>query len=165
MRVWGDTGMKNPLGAVMKIPVPWVFVLVFAAGVVVQKATGTGVVRGHPALVGRNIGIGVFTAGALIAGWGLMIFHRQKTTTVPGQCSRELVTWGPYRFTRNPMYVGLTLAYAGEAGILGQLWPLALLPLVLAYLNWTVIPVEEGRLTETFGGAYAEYCGRVGRWV
>ena len=63
------------------------------------------------------------------------------------------------------MYVGLTLAYLGEVGILGHLWPLALLPLVLAYLNWMVIPVEEARLTETFGGEYEAYRGRVRRWI
>ena len=64
--------------------------------------------------------------------------------------STTLVTSGPYRFTRNPMYVGLSLAYLGEAGLLKQIWPLLLLPLVLAYLNGTVIPVEEARLKEVF---------------
>ena len=157
--------MKKFLRAVMKIPVPWVFVLVFMAGVVVTKSTRTGVLTGHAALICWRAGIAIFAAGAVIAGWGLTIFHREKTTTVPGQCSRELVTWGPYRFTRNPMYVGLTLAYVGEAAIFGQMWPLLLLPLVLAYLNWTVIPGEESRLCETFGAVYEEYRGRVRRWV
>lgn len=149
----------------MKIPVPWVFVLVFVAGALVAKSTRTGLLTGHAASIGWKAGIVIFAAGAVIAGWGLTIFYGLKTTTVPGQCSRELVTWGPYRFTRNPMYVGLTLAYVGEAGILAQTWPLTLLPLVLAYLNWTVIPVEESRLQETFGAAYEEYCGRVRRWI
>lgn len=157
--------MKNPLRWLMRVPVPWVFVLAFLAGFAIQKGTGAGVIHGDAAVAGRNVGLVLFAAGAVIAGWGLTIFYRLRTTTVPGQCSRELVVWGPYRFTRNPMYVGLTLAYLGEAGILAQMWPLALLPLVLAYLNWTVIPVEEARLTETFGAAYEEYRGRVRRWI
>lgn len=157
--------MQNPVRWLMKIPVPWVFVLAFVAGALVTRSTRTGVLTGHLALTGWTAGTVVFAAGAVIAGWGLTIFYGLKTTTVPGQCSRELVTWGPYRFTRNPMYVGLTLAYVGEAGILAQMWPLALLPVVLAYLNWTVVPVEESRLQETFGTVYEEYCGRVRRWI
>jgi protein-S-isoprenylcysteine O-methyltransferase Ste14 len=157
--------MKNALRWLMRVPVPWVFVLAFLVGIGIEKGTQTGLIRGPARAAVWELGLVVFTAGAVMAGWGLTIFYREKTTTVPGQCSRELVVWGPYRFTRNPMYVGLTLAYLGEAGILAQMWPLALLPLVLAYLNWTVIPVEESRLRETFGAVYEEYRGRVRRWI
>lgn len=63
------------------------------------------------------------------------------------------------------MYVGLTLAYVGEAGILRQAWPLVLLPLVVAYVNWIVIPLEEARLTDVFRAEYDQYRARVRRWV
>ncbi|HEV8261426.1 MAG TPA: methyltransferase [Burkholderiales bacterium] len=63
----------------------------------------------------------LFSVGAVIAGCCLVIFRRARTTTVPGKSSVKLVTWGPYRFTRNPMYVGLVLAYLGEAGLLKQM--------------------------------------------
>jgi protein-S-isoprenylcysteine O-methyltransferase Ste14 len=56
----------------------------------------------------------LFAIGAFIAGWGLVIFRRARTTTIPGRVSSQLVTWGPYRFSRNPMYVGLITAYLGE---------------------------------------------------
>jgi protein-S-isoprenylcysteine O-methyltransferase Ste14 len=92
-------------------------------------------------------------------------FRRARTTTVPGRASAALVTWGPYRFTRNPMYVGLILAYLGEAGMLHHLWPVILLPLVAAYLNWVVIPVEEAKLKEVFGDEYERYQRNVRRWV
>jgi len=92
--------------------------------------------------------------GAAIAVWGLVTFRRARTTTVPGQVSAQLVTWGPYRFTRNPMYVGLIVAYLGEAGILRQIWPILLLPLTIAYVNRIVIPLEESNLLEAFGAAY-----------
>jgi protein-S-isoprenylcysteine O-methyltransferase Ste14 len=63
------------------------------------------------------------------------------------------------------MYVGLTLAYLGEAGLLQQFWPPVLLPAVLLYLDRTVIPVEESRLRERFPDAYGAYRERVRRWL
>ncbi len=63
------------------------------------------------------------------------------------------------------MYVSLTLAYLGEAGLLTQIWPVILLPFVLAYLNWIVIPLEERGLKEVFAEAYEQYCTRVRRWI
>ena len=102
--------------------------------------------------------------GAVVAGWGLVLFGKAKTTTFPGKLSGKLVTWGPYRFTRNPMYVGLVLAYLGEAGLLKQIWPVVLLPFTVAYINWTVIPVEEAKLEEAFPNEYKQYRLQVRRW-
>jgi protein-S-isoprenylcysteine O-methyltransferase Ste14 len=107
----------------------------------------------------------LFAIGTSIAGWGLLTFRRAHTTTVPGKASSQLVTWGPYRFSRNPMYVGLTLAYLGEAGILRQVWPVILLPLTIMYVNWIVIPLEESKLREVFGEEYERYRTRVRRWL
>ena len=107
----------------------------------------------------------VLGIGAAIAGWGLVTFWKAKTTTVPGEISSQMVTWGPYRFTRNPMYVGLTIAYLGEALLLRQIWPVILMPLVLAYVHWIVIPLEESKLQEAFGELYAQYRARVRRWM
>jgi protein-S-isoprenylcysteine O-methyltransferase Ste14 len=63
------------------------------------------------------------------------------------------------------MYVGLILAYLGEMGILVQIAPIIPLLLVIAYVNWIVIPVEENQLRTLFGEDYAQYCNRVRRWV
>ena len=143
---------------------PWVFVLGYLVGVALQSlGTPTAPPGQHPQV--RIAGVALLAVGALIAGWGLITFRRARTTTVPGERSARLVTWGPYRFTRNPMYVGLTLAYAGESAWLGQLWPLVLLPLVVAYVNRVVIPLEEATLRAVFGPAYEQYCTRVRRWM
>lgn len=157
--------MKNPLRMLLKIPVPWVFVLSYLVGIVLQVCLRPGAISPKAALVSTGVGVGLFAAGVTIAGWGLMLFRQASTTTVPGQESRLLVTRGPYRITRNPMYVGLTLAYLGEAGLLRQVWPLAVLPLTLAYLQGMVIPLEESRLRESFGTEYESYCRRVRRWI
>jgi protein-S-isoprenylcysteine O-methyltransferase Ste14 len=154
----------NAVRWLLKVPVPWVFVLTYLVGVGVEFAAHhRGPIEAHP-----NVAIAggaLFAIGAVIAGWGLLTFRRARTTTVPGQASSQLVTWGPYRFTRNPMYVGLTLAYLGEAGILRQFWPIVVAPLVLAYVNWIVIPVEEAKLREVFGAEYERYRARVPRWI
>ncbi len=148
----------------MRVPVPWVFVLTYLVGVGLEYAWPLNV--GVKAVPGLGVAGGVvFCLGAVIAGWGLLTFRRARTTTVPGKASSRLVTWGPYRFSRNPMYVGLTLAYLGEAGILRQVWPVLLLPLTVAYVHWVVIPVEEGKLNEVFGDEYERYRARVRRWV
>ena len=169
-RVQNDMGAgqqatnKNPFWLLMHIPVPWVFVLTYLIGVGLQYAWPPHLATvTHP---GVSITGGVlFVIGAAIAGWGLLTFRRARTTTVPGRESSQLVTWGPYRFSRNPMYVGLVLAYLGEAGILRQVWPVFLLLLTVAYINWVVIPVEEGKLKEVFGEVYEQYRARVRRWL
>lgn len=156
---------KNPIRLLLKVPVPWVFVLSYLAGLALQVSLPYGVLSHSANWVSAGTGAALFALGAVTAGWGLKLFHGASTTTVPGQTSRLLVTQGPYRLTRNPMYVGLTLAYMGEAGLLRQMWPLAVLPLVLAYLQWMVIPLEEATLRETFGEEYEAYRGRVRRWI
>jgi len=156
--------VAGPFRLLMRIPVPWVFILAYLIGVGLEHAwpVRLGDVSGRVTL---SVGAVLFTVGAVIAGWGLVTFHRARTTTVPGKASSRLVTWGPYRFSRNPMYVGLATAYLGEAFLLRQVWPAALLPIVLAYVNWVVIPVERARLTEVFGAEYDAYQRRVRRWL
>jgi protein-S-isoprenylcysteine O-methyltransferase Ste14 len=156
--------MKNPIRFMVHVPVPWVFVLTYLLGAALQSLRPWTI---SPAAARASVITGgvLFAVGAVIAGWGLMIFHKARTTTVPGESSVKLVTWGPYRFTRNPMYVGLSLAYLGEAALLRQIWPVLLLPVTLAYLNLTVIAVEEAKLQEVFHDQYERYRLRVRRWV
>ncbi|HKW97196.1 MAG TPA: isoprenylcysteine carboxylmethyltransferase family protein [Bryobacteraceae bacterium] len=150
--------------AMLRIPVPWVFVLSYLAGAGLEKLS-----FGHARLMDSMsvtvAGAILFVLGAVLAAWGWGIFRRVKTTRVPGEISVALVTWGPYRFTRNPMYVGLAAAYVGEAGLLHQLFPLLLLPLTIGYLDRVVIPLEEKKLREVFGAKYESYSGKVRRWL
>ncbi|HTM25252.1 MAG TPA: isoprenylcysteine carboxylmethyltransferase family protein [Vicinamibacterales bacterium] len=143
---------------------PWVFVLTYLIGVAVEFVRPSSIPPQAVSAIGAA-GAVLFVAGAAIAGWSLVIFHSVRTTTVPGRMSSSLVTWGPYRFSRNPMYVGLVVAYLGEAGIMKHLWPVALLPLTIAYVNWIVIPVEEAKLAEVFREEYEQYRTGVRRWI
>jgi protein-S-isoprenylcysteine O-methyltransferase Ste14 len=76
-----------------------------------------------------------------------------------------LVKDGPYRFTRNPMYTGLTIAYFGGAALLDSAWPIIVLPVVLIVLVQTVILREERYLADAFGVEYSVYVARVRRWL
>ena len=148
----------------LPVPVPWVFVLTYLAGVALEFAFQLGgFTRYHN--FSTAAGSVVFVLGAALAGWGWSIFYRARTTRVPGETSSTLVTSGPYRITRNPMYVGLSIAYLGEAGIRHEVVPVILLPLTIAYLSLVVIPIEERRLYEVFGAEYARYRNRVRRWL
>ena len=104
-------------------------------------------------------------AGLSLATWSLIIFQSNHTTTSPIETSSKLVTWGPYRFSRNPMYLSLTIIYLGEAGVLVQVWPLPLLLLTLIYVQLIVIPYEENQLQKQFGATYRQYCAKVLRWI
>lgn len=155
---------QNPIRLLLHVPVPWVFVLAYLLGAGLELIWPSRVyVAALPGV--RAAGIILMVMGAMTAGRCLLLFHRARTTTIPGRASATLVTWGPYHFTRNPMYLSLTLCYLGEAGILRQAWPLAFLPFALAYVNWFVIPLEETRLREVFGEQYEQFCARVRRWI
>jgi len=78
------------------VPVPWVFVLTYLLGVVLEHMHHH-TISPTAALASRTAGAVLFAVGAVIAGWGLVLFGKAKTTTVPGKLSGKLVTWGPYR--------------------------------------------------------------------
>jgi protein-S-isoprenylcysteine O-methyltransferase Ste14 len=149
----------------LQIPVPWVFVLSFLIGLVPQIFLPVHLHSHQVILFIKIAGVTLFVLGAILAAWSLIIFHKAKTTTTPGEISKKLILSGPYRFSRNPMYISLTLAYLGEAWFLVQPWPLLILPLTIAYINWVVIPIEEGLLKKEFKEEYQDYCNRVNRWI
>jgi protein-S-isoprenylcysteine O-methyltransferase Ste14 len=103
--------------------------------------------------------------GVALAAWGMATFRRAKTAIHPHHSASRLVTHGPYRFTRNPMYTGLTLAYLGGSALLDSAWPIVVLPIVLVVLFKTVISREEMYLSDAFGAEYTEYVASVRRWL
>jgi protein-S-isoprenylcysteine O-methyltransferase Ste14 len=142
-----------------------VFILVYLAGVAVQRVLPIAIPWPRLGWVIRATGFVFIGLGIVVAFSALGIFRKTKTTTVPHETPSTLVISGPYRFTRNPMYVGLTLEYLGVAGARLEIWPVIMLPLLLAYINFLVIPVEEQNLRAVFGDAYQQYGARVGRWL
>lgn len=103
-------------------------------------------------------------AGALGA-WGVVLFRRARTGVVPFSEATTLVTSGPYRFTRNPMYLGMAGILAGTAIWLGSLTPWLVLPAFVGIIAQRFIAPEEAMLERTFGERYARYCEAVRRWL
>lgn len=157
--------MSARISPLMRVPVPWVFVMAYLAGALVQRFAPSPVLPAGVEPVVRGVGVALWFAGGLLAAWSLRLFQMARTTTTPFHEPSRFVTWGPYRFTRNPMYVALTTMYLAEAAVLVQLWPLLLLPLVVVYVDQSVIPVEEANLRRLFGAEYDAFCQRVPRWL
>jgi protein-S-isoprenylcysteine O-methyltransferase Ste14 len=93
------------------------------------------------------------------------LFLLRHTTIIPHADAKTLITGGPYRFTRNPMYLALTIGYVGAALAMNALGPLLLLSVPLWVLEKKTIPFEEANLTRIFGDEYRAYQQRVRRWI
>ncbi|MGE4073137.1 MAG: isoprenylcysteine carboxylmethyltransferase family protein [Lysobacterales bacterium] len=106
------------------------------------------------------------TSGVLVAVAGVLEFRRARTTVHPMHPDRvsALVTTGIFRYSRNPMYLGMLLVLAGLAAWVAQPIGIALLPLFVIYLNRYQISAEEEAIAAHFGQPYQEYCRSVRRW-
>ena len=158
-------GNDNSKSHLLHIPIPWVYVIAYLVGIVIQFVYPISISSTLILAITRILGAVLLAVGVAIVVWAQLIFHREHTTTDPTQTSLKLITWGPYRCTRNPMYIGLFLTFIGIDGILTFVWSLFLLIPVFYYVNWIVIPVEEEQLKKTFGKTYEDYCKRVRRWI
>ncbi|GAA0783914.1 isoprenylcysteine carboxylmethyltransferase family protein [Roseibium denhamense] len=106
-------------------------------------------------------------AGLVLDGYSVLGFVRQKTTINPlsPETASHLVTSGFYRYTRNPMYLGMALLLTALALYWGTLTALAVLPAFVWYLTEFQIKPEETSLRSLFGADYDAYCARVRRWI
>jgi protein-S-isoprenylcysteine O-methyltransferase Ste14 len=114
----------------------------------------------------RVIGTIVFFAGWVLPVWAFRVFRAEGTEVDPmSETNRALVVRGPYRFTRNPMYLGLVVAAFGMAILVGS-WPMLAAPVaVLLTAQFAHIPFEEAKMRRQFGDDYDAYTGRVRRWL
>lgn len=105
--------------------------------------------------------------GAIIDVWGLLAFYQAKTTINPLTPSQStfLVMQGPYRFTRNPMYLGMACLLIAWATDLAHPLAFVSVPLFIAYITRFQIFPEERALTEKFGASYTTYLSSVRRWI
>jgi protein-S-isoprenylcysteine O-methyltransferase Ste14 len=115
----------------------------------------------------NDLGLALVGAAVLGDAWSLALYFKAKTTPNPLAPTKtsQLVVSGPYRISRNPMYLGLLLILTGWALYLGSLAPWLAPPLLVLILNKQQIEPEEAILAAKFGRAYAEYRQRVRRWV
>jgi protein-S-isoprenylcysteine O-methyltransferase Ste14 len=98
-------------------------------------------------------------------GWSLWLFRRHQTGLLPGQATHSLIDDGPFRRSRNPLYVGLLALYLGLALLAPTFWALALFPAAVLLVLWGAIRPEELYLHARFGAQYDDYARRVRRWL
>ena len=118
-----------------------------------------------PGWLAWSLGSVLLLGGLALAVSFVRAFRRTGTPVNPGESATTLVTTGPYRLSRNPGYLGMTLGYAGIAVLSGALW--ALVPLVptLLLIDRGVIRREERHLERRFGEQYIRYRTRTRRWI
>ena len=111
--------------------------------------------------------VGAVLSGVALAFaiWAVATFRRLGTTPNPAGGTTALASGGPYRFSRNPMYLSLVLLTTGVALTFDTLWPLLLLPFVVLVVRANVILPEERYLEAKFGQPYRDYKARVRRWI
>ena len=113
----------------------------------------------------RYGGVLLITAGIGAGIWAVVLFRESGTTPRPHKTPAALVERGPYRFTRHPMYLGLTAALCGAALLLGSLSPWAVVAAFFVLVARRSALEEERAMEATFGAAYDRYKGRVRRWL
>lgn len=123
-------------------------------------------------IVADGLAGGLRIAGGVIAGIGVLmaltaswLFRRAGTSPIPFKPTKTLVFRGPYRFTRNPMYLSLTFVTLGFAFWFNVAWILLGLIAAVLVIDRMVITKEESYLERRFGDAYLGYKARVRRWL
>ena len=103
--------------------------------------------------------------GLVLFAWTLATFWHHRTTVNPYKAASTLCTGGPFRFSRNPIYVGDWFILAGVSLLMKTAWPLLFTPLIWIMVRYGVIRHEEAHLEARFGDAYRAYRARVRRWL
>ena len=145
-------------------PPPLIFVIVFGLSGLINKYIPVSLAGIEQTLIGKVLAFLLCIAGAFLMFSSIYIFLRNRTPVYPNSPATTLVTSGPYRFTRNPMYMGLCLLYVAGAIFMNSLWPLILLPIAVWFISRFVITSEEAHLEATFGDGYREFQASVRRW-
>jgi protein-S-isoprenylcysteine O-methyltransferase Ste14 len=140
--------------------------LVYLAGIVIGFLANIWMpIKVVPNLVAWAVGGILIFCGAAFTGFALLKFRDVGTTVRPDRAASTLVIAGPYKITRNPMYLGLALVYLGIATAGQCVWALILLPVVLIIIQRGAIEPEEAFLEKRFGVDYISYREKVRRWI
>ena len=117
-----------------------------------------------PVILARVLGLAVFVAAGLLAHFAHRAFQRVDTNVLPTRPTTAIAVDGPYKYTRNPLYLAAIGVYLGVTLWVNALAPLLLMPLVAWGLHRGVVLREEIYLERKFGAEYSAYRSRVPRW-
>ncbi|HKJ09819.1 MAG TPA: isoprenylcysteine carboxylmethyltransferase family protein [Gammaproteobacteria bacterium] len=153
----------DPVTPEVIAPPPALYLGTLAAGLVL------GVIQPLPVFSApvllRGLGILILAVGAIVIRWAFVTTQRTRANVARGDRPAALVVRGPFRFSRNPVYVGMTALYLGGAFLANSVWMLFLLVPLLVIMHWGVIVREERFLERQFGDAYLLYKSVTPRWL
>jgi len=153
-------------GASVRIPPPVSGILTIVAGYVIGRFV--------PLLTAYELGtpgrywigaIIILSANVLLGIWPLRQFKRIEQDPTPWTATPEIIVHGPYKFSRNPMYLMMLIICVGFAVIFSEVWIVILIPVLAIVLYHTAIKHEEAYLEEKFGESYLAYKNTVRRWI
>ena len=143
---------------------PLLFAAPFAAGYLVHRLWPHSILPQTSALH-IWVGAGLVAAGLLLQAWALGVLMRSRTSPAPWRPSTALVTSGPYRLSRNPVYVADAVIYVGGAIWVNSVAVLLFLPAAIVLAQRLAVRPEEEYLAGVFGSTYDAYRTRVRRWL
>jgi len=156
-----DTEAKD--GAAVRVPPPLVYIAAVVAGIGLQFIWPVPIGRAGGARVA--LGLLIALLGVPLVVGAFRLFRKTGQDPKPWLATPEIIRSGVYRFTRNPMYVGLALLQSAIGLGMGNLWILLLVPLACVVVQTTAIRHEEAYLERKFGDAYLDYKRSVRRWL
>jgi protein-S-isoprenylcysteine O-methyltransferase Ste14 len=144
------------------LPPPVIYFVVFVVGIGLGYMWPTSIMT---QFWGQTIGIALLMISMPIMPSVLIRFKRAGTTFDVRKSATTLITDGPYKYSRNPTYISLTLLYLGLGVFLNNMWVLMLVVPLLLIINFWIIRNEEHYLAEKFGEEYQSYRSKVRRWL
>lgn len=133
---------------------------------------GYGLSRRFPVSLGLSpvglrlaVAMPLFSLAFSIGAWAFTLFRRNRTSVDPRAIPSALITSGPFRFSRNPLYIAVVMTLAGFAAVLDSFCVACFVPVLALLLNALVVPHEEARLLARFGQRFVEYKAAVPRWL
>src|SRR5215204_2398208 len=143
-------------------PPPLIYAGALAAGLLANRRYR---IPFLPRRLARKLGWPMVVCGLAIGLLGSREMRRAETTLDPRKPATTIVTGGPFRYTRNPLYLSMILIYGGISALANALLPVLLLPIVLRLMRRGVIEREERYLERKFGDVYLQYKAKAPRWI
>jgi protein-S-isoprenylcysteine O-methyltransferase Ste14 len=157
-----DCGVSNEANRVVPPPVLFFGCLLLSALMQYVRPLS---IAAYSFTVGMVIGSSALLLAAALAAWGIWEMKRLGTAIEPGRIPARLVTTGPFRFTRNPLYLALLLVFTGLAIMSNSLWLALGVGVLLLLLDRLVVVREEAAIQRAFGSEYSAYVAHVRRWL
>jgi protein-S-isoprenylcysteine O-methyltransferase Ste14 len=154
--------MKKHHVIAQKVHIPLVIIALLVIAGALYMYTSLGKVIFFPEAI---LGAALVAGGLTMCIWAYHLFKKHKLSIKPADETTEIITYGPFELTRNPMYLGLTLILLGIGFLVGTLPFFFPAILFFVIMNFIYIPFEEEKISKAHGEKYHEYKKKVRRWL